>query len=98
MKRPPFDRCLTAVLVVVSTAALIAACSSGTKPGWMRPLVEISFTPGALAATPAMLLGQLWYDNVSPNISPPPGHRRDHGRRRERGGDPDRNLVLYGEG
>lgn len=39
----------------------------------MRPLVEISFTPSALAATPSMTLSLLWYDNVSPNISPPTG-------------------------
>ena len=39
----------------------------------MRPLAEISFTPGALASDPTMLLGLLWYDNHSPNISPPTG-------------------------
>jgi xylan 1,4-beta-xylosidase len=43
----------------------------------MRPLAEISFTPGALASDPTMLLGLLWYNNVSPNISPPNGASGD---------------------
>jgi xylan 1,4-beta-xylosidase len=43
----------------------------------MRPLVEISFTPSALASDPAMKLLQLWYNGVSPNISPPSGATGD---------------------
>jgi len=37
----------------------------------MRPIVEISFTPPALASNTGQVLGQLWYHGVSPNISPP---------------------------
>jgi len=36
----------------------------------MRPIVEISFTPPALAST-TTLLTSLWYGGVSPNISKP---------------------------
>jgi len=43
----------------------------------MRPLVEISFTPGALASVPGMTLTLLWYNGVSPNISPPTGSNDD---------------------
>ena len=43
----------------------------------MRPLVEISFTPKALASDPANNLGQLWYQGKSPNISPPTGANGD---------------------
>jgi xylan 1,4-beta-xylosidase len=43
----------------------------------MRPLVEISFTPAALASVPSMTLTLLWYNNVSPNISPPNGANGD---------------------
>jgi xylan 1,4-beta-xylosidase len=39
----------------------------------MRPLVEVSFTPTALASDPAEIQDQLWYNNRSPNISPPTG-------------------------
>ncbi len=37
----------------------------------MRPFVEISFTPSALASMPAQTQTQLWYNGRSPNISPP---------------------------
>jgi xylan 1,4-beta-xylosidase len=37
----------------------------------MRPIVEISFMPDALASDPAKIQGQLWYGGQSPNISPP---------------------------
>jgi xylan 1,4-beta-xylosidase len=36
----------------------------------MRPIVEISFTPPGLAST-GTVQTQLWYNNVSPNISKP---------------------------
>jgi xylan 1,4-beta-xylosidase len=39
----------------------------------MRPLVEISFTPKALASDTTKGLYQLWYNGHSPNISPPTG-------------------------
>jgi xylan 1,4-beta-xylosidase len=42
----------------------------------MRPIVEISFTPKALASNPAKVQRFLWYRGASPNISPP----RDWGR------------------
>jgi xylan 1,4-beta-xylosidase len=42
----------------------------------MRPLVEISFTPLALASQPGTLT-LLWYNNASPNISPPTGATGD---------------------
>jgi xylan 1,4-beta-xylosidase len=37
----------------------------------MRPIVEISFTPPALASSPSQNQAQLWYGGVSPNISKP---------------------------
>ena len=37
----------------------------------MRPIVEISFTPPALASNPTQIQAQLWYGGVSPNISKP---------------------------
>ncbi len=37
----------------------------------MRPLVEVSFTPAALASDPTATLTLLWYNYHSPNISPP---------------------------
>jgi len=37
----------------------------------MRPIVEISFTPPALASMTAQNLPQLWYGGVSPNVSKP---------------------------
>ena len=37
----------------------------------MRPIVEISFTPPALASVPTQNQAQLWYGGVSPNISKP---------------------------
>jgi xylan 1,4-beta-xylosidase len=37
----------------------------------MRPVVEISFTPPALASNTAQIQAQLWYGGVSPNISKP---------------------------
>jgi len=43
----------------------------------MRPLVEISFTPQALASDPKAILALLWYNNKSPNISPPTGANGD---------------------
>jgi xylan 1,4-beta-xylosidase len=43
----------------------------------MRPLVEISFTPKALASIPSQTLTLLWYNNNSPNISPPTGSTYD---------------------
>jgi xylan 1,4-beta-xylosidase len=36
----------------------------------MRPIVEISFTPKALASDPAKVQRILWYGGASPNISP----------------------------
>jgi xylan 1,4-beta-xylosidase len=43
----------------------------------MRPMVEISFTPEALASDPAAVQRKLWYNNASPNISPPTGPSGD---------------------
>jgi xylan 1,4-beta-xylosidase len=43
----------------------------------MRPMVEISFTPTALASIPTQKQGLLWYNNMSPNISPPTGASGD---------------------
>jgi xylan 1,4-beta-xylosidase len=43
----------------------------------MRPLVEISFTPGALASDANQKLALLWYNNKSPNISVPTGANGD---------------------
>ncbi len=37
----------------------------------MRPIVEISFMPSALASDPTQIQTQLWYAGSSPNISPP---------------------------
>jgi xylan 1,4-beta-xylosidase len=37
----------------------------------MRPIVEISFMPDALASDPTKIQAQLWYGGQSPNISPP---------------------------
>ena len=37
----------------------------------MRPFVEISFMPKALASDPTKVQTLLWYNNQSPNISPP---------------------------
>ena len=37
----------------------------------MRPIVEISFTPPALASNATQIQAQLWYGGVSPNISKP---------------------------
>ena len=37
----------------------------------MRPIVEISFTPPALASNTGQVQMQLWYGGVSPNISKP---------------------------
>ena len=37
----------------------------------MRPIVEISFTPPALASNTGQIQAQLWYHGVSPNISAP---------------------------
>jgi len=37
----------------------------------MRPIVEISFTPPALASVTTQIQAQLWYNGVSPNISKP---------------------------
>jgi xylan 1,4-beta-xylosidase len=37
----------------------------------MRPIVEIGFTPPALASNTAQVQMQLWYGGVSPNISKP---------------------------
>ncbi|HXU04650.1 MAG TPA: hypothetical protein VN903_26995, partial [Polyangia bacterium] len=37
----------------------------------MRPFVEVSFTPRALATNTAQNLASLWYNNMSPNISQP---------------------------
>jgi xylan 1,4-beta-xylosidase len=46
----------------------------------MRPLVEVSFTPAALASDPTATLTQLWYNYHSPNISPPTGAAGDWGK------------------
>jgi len=43
----------------------------------MRPMVEISFTPRALASDPSQTQTKLWYNNASPNISPPTGAAGD---------------------
>ncbi len=37
----------------------------------MRPIVELSFTPSALASDPSGTQPKLWYNRVYPNISPP---------------------------
>jgi xylan 1,4-beta-xylosidase len=37
----------------------------------MRPIVEISFTPSALASQPGKVQPLLWYGGLSPNVSPP---------------------------
>ena len=37
----------------------------------MRPFVEISFMPTALASDATKIQTLLWYNNQSPNISPP---------------------------
>jgi xylan 1,4-beta-xylosidase len=46
----------------------------------MRPMVEISFTPRALASDPGQTQLKLWYNNASPNISPPTGAAGDWGK------------------
>jgi xylan 1,4-beta-xylosidase len=46
----------------------------------MRPLVEVSFTPAALASDSTATLDLLWYDYHSPNISPPTGAAGDWGK------------------
>jgi xylan 1,4-beta-xylosidase len=46
----------------------------------MRPMVEISFTPRALASDPTQTQTKLWYNNASPNISPPTGAAGDWGK------------------
>ncbi len=46
----------------------------------MRPLVEVSFTPAALASDPSATLSLLWYNYHSPNISPPTGAAGDWGK------------------
>ena len=46
----------------------------------MRPLVEISFTPDALASIPDMKLRLLIYAGKFPNISPPTGATGDWGK------------------
>jgi xylan 1,4-beta-xylosidase len=46
----------------------------------MRPRVEISFTPKALASDPTQTLSLLWYHDKSPNISPPTGTDGDWGK------------------
>jgi len=43
----------------------------------MRPLVEISFTPMALASQPDAIQLLLWYNYMSPNISAPTGANAD---------------------
>jgi xylan 1,4-beta-xylosidase len=39
----------------------------------MRPMVEISFTPTGLASNRTQVQNLLWYNNKSPNVSPPTG-------------------------
>jgi xylan 1,4-beta-xylosidase len=46
----------------------------------MRPMVEISFTPSALASDPTATLTLLSYNGKSPNISPPTGAAGDWGK------------------
>jgi len=46
----------------------------------MRPMVEISFTPRALASDPTKTQTKLWYNDASPNISPPTGAAGDWGK------------------
>ena len=41
------------------------------KDAGMRPIVEISFMPDALASDASKIQAQLWYGGVSPNISKP---------------------------
>ncbi len=43
----------------------------------MRPFVEISFTPSALASDASQKQPQLWYAGMYPNISPPLGAAGD---------------------
>jgi xylan 1,4-beta-xylosidase len=40
----------------------------------MRPFIEVSFTPTALASMPAQVQTLLWYNGKSPNISAPVGN------------------------
>jgi len=46
----------------------------------MRPMVEISFTPTALASDTTQVQKLLWYNNKSPNISAPYGSSGDWGK------------------
>jgi xylan 1,4-beta-xylosidase len=46
----------------------------------MRPMVEISFTPAALASDKSQVQTLLWYNNKSPNISAPTGATGDWGK------------------
>ncbi|HEY7372630.1 MAG TPA: hypothetical protein VIF57_10760 [Polyangia bacterium] len=46
----------------------------------MRPFVEVSFTPNALASDPSQVQKLLWYNQISPNISPPTGAADDWGK------------------
>jgi xylan 1,4-beta-xylosidase len=57
----------------------IDAIYDGVVAAGMRPLVEISFTPKALASdtSSSATLLLLWYNNKSPNISPPTGATGD---------------------
>jgi len=43
----------------------------GIVAAGMRPVVELSFTPPDLSSTPSKILTTLWYNSVSPTISPP---------------------------
>jgi xylan 1,4-beta-xylosidase len=59
----------------------------------MRPIVELSFTPSALASKATKVLSLLWYNGASPNISPP----RDWSRWRDFMSDIVRHLEQrYG--
>jgi len=61
----------------------------------MRPIVEISFTPGALASDPTKLQKLMWYGDASPNISPP----KDWGRWKDFMAELVRHLEnRYGAG
>jgi xylan 1,4-beta-xylosidase len=46
----------------------------------MRPMIEVSFTPTALASEADKIQTLLWYNNKSPNVSPPIGSAGDWGK------------------
>jgi len=58
----------------------VDAVYDGIVAAGMRPMVEISFTPSALASDPSQVQKLLWYNSKSPNISPPTGAADDWGK------------------